>query len=195
MIAYLKGKIINKGQAYIVILVKDIGYKVFVNETIYADIDIGQDVELYIYQHVREDSLALYGFNNMLQLEMFELLLSISGIGPKSALGVLAMGRVEDLQDAIARGDFGMLTKVSGIGKKTAERVVLELREKVASIDRGSTQPDRTGQRSAISNSDEIDALMALGYSLTQARDALHGVDPKIKESGERIKAALKIIT
>ena len=119
---------------------------------------------------------------------MFELLLSISGIGPKSALGVLAISSVEDIKESISRGDSALLTKVSGIGRKTAERVVLELREKIGHIKDSGLEDGQGG----LVSGDEIDALMALGYSMPQSRDALRNVDPKTKDSGERIKEALK---
>ncbi len=190
MIAYLKGKIINKGAGYIILIIRDIGYKVFVNETVYSEVSISDEVKLYIYQHVREDALILFGFYSLDQLEMFELLLSVSGIGPKSALGVLAVGDVGFIKDSIAGGDFDMLTKVSGIGKKTAERVIMELRDKIVKLNILSS-----GTASISStNADEIDALMALGYSMQQSRDALKIVDPSIKDSGERIREALKSI-
>ena len=189
MISYLNGKILNKGNNYVIITVGGIGYQVFVNSTMLADLQIGQDAEVYTHQYVREDSLDLYGFKSMGDLEMFELLLSISGIGPKSALGVLAVASVEDVKESIARGDSSLLTKVSGIGRKTAERVVLELREKIGKL-KFETGNLKSGGGSA--SGDEIDALMALGYSMVQARDALRAVDPKIKDSGERIRQALK---
>ncbi|MBI4812456.1 Holliday junction branch migration protein RuvA [Candidatus Falkowbacteria bacterium] len=195
MISYLRGKIINKvpsagsGQAgFVILLVGDIGYKAHINAPMYADLKIGQEAEIYTHQYVREDALDLYGFQLMEELEMFELLLSISGIGPKSALGVLSVGNVEAVKDSIAHGDPTLLTKVSGIGRKTAERVILELREKVGSII-GNRQK---AEGSQMATGDEIDALMALGYSVQQARDALRQVDPKLKDSGERIKEALR---
>ncbi len=188
MISFLRGKILNKGQGYVIVEVNNVGYRVFVNSAMCADFDINQDVEVYTHQYVREDSLDLYGFKSLEDLEMFELLLSISGIGPKSALGVLAIASVADIKDSIARGDSALLTKVSGIGRKTAERVVLELREKIGATADGGKRTAESGNVSG----DEIDALMALGYSMAQARDALRAVDAKIKDSGERIKAALK---
>ncbi len=190
MISYLAGKVLNKSQNYIIIKVGDIGYQVFVNQTMFTDLEIGQDVEIYTHQYVREDALDLYGFKSMEELEMFELLLSISGIGPKSALGVLAIASVADIKESISRGDSALLTKVSGIGRKTAERVVLELREKISRTADGRRQTAENG--SGMVSGDEIDALMALGYSMTQARDALRAVDVKIKDSGERIKQALR---
>ncbi|MEA3463871.1 MAG: Holliday junction branch migration protein RuvA [Patescibacteria group bacterium] len=193
MISYLNGKILNKSQNYIIIKAGDVGYQVFVNPVIFADLEIGQDIEIYIHQYVREDALDLYGFKSMEELDMFELLISISGIGPKSALGVLAIASVADIKESISRGDSALLTKVSGIGRKTAGRVVLELREKIGNLSRyasGENGTLKSGTGSA--SGDEIDALMALGYSMPQARDALRAVDSKIKDSGERIKQALK---
>lgn len=187
MISYLDGKILNKGEGYVIIEVNNIGYQVFVGPVIYAELEMGKEAKLYTHQYVREDALNLYGFRSIEELEMFELLLSISGIGPKSALGVLSVGSVEDIRESISRGDSALLTKVSGIGRKTAERVILELREKVHSANSG-----QVGRGSGLFSGDEIDALMALGYSMQQAREALRAVEPKIKDSGERIKEALK---
>lgn len=189
MISYLSGKILNKGNGFFIVQVNNIGYKIFVNSTMYADFNIGQDIEVYTHQHVREDALDLYGFRSMNELEMFELLLSISGIGPKSALGVLAISSIDDIKESVSRGDSGLLTKVSGIGRKTAERVVLELREKIGHI-AGARKlgSDFSGSASG----DEIDALMAFGYSMQQARDSLRQIDAKIIDSGERIREALK---
>ena len=187
MISFLSGKILAKGNNFIILRVGDVGYKIFINAVFLADIKISAEAEIYTHQYVREEALDLYGFKLMEELEMFELLLSISGIGPKSALGVLAVGSVEDIKESISRGDPHLLTKVSGIGRKTAERVVLELREKVPSASSG-----QAGHKGGLVSGDEIDALMALGYSMQQARDALRAVDINIKDSGERIKAALK---
>ena len=192
MISFLRGKIISRGNSYIILEVNNIGYKVFVNENLLSSAKIGDTREVFTYQYVREDSLDLYGFNTEAELEFFELLLSISGIGPKSALGVLSIAQVDDLKNTIAAGDPSLLTKVSGIGRKTAERVVLELREKVSNLVSGTVF--RGGTSDMAASSDEIDALISLGYSLSQAREALAKVDPSIKNSGERIKQALKNI-
>ncbi len=190
MIAYLSGKIINKGSDYAIVRVHDIGYKIFVNSKMYAELQIGQSIDIYTHQHIREDASDLYGFNSLPELEMFELLLSISGIGPKSASAVLSVASIRDIKEAIVGGDSSLLTKVSGIGKKTAERVILELREKIRGI--GGGEPGGAPSGGAAASGDEIDALMALGYSLPQAREALQKVDSSTKESGERIKQALK---
>jgi Holliday junction DNA helicase RuvA len=189
MISFLRGKILNKGKGFVIVEVREVGYKVFVNPTMWAELEIGQEIDCYTHQYVREDSLDLYGFKSLADLELFELLLSISGIGPKSALGVLAIATPDDVKDSISRGDPALLQKVSGIGKKTAERVVLELREKIGYIsDNVSTQAEGGN----MSSGEEIDALMALGYSMQQAREALKNVNPDTKDSGERIREALK---
>ncbi|MDD5031993.1 MAG: Holliday junction branch migration protein RuvA [Patescibacteria group bacterium] len=189
MISYLKGKILGKGQNFAVVEVSNVGYKVFLNPTALLKSEAGKEIELFTHQYVREDALDLYGFKTPEELEFFELLLSISGIGPKSALGVLAIASVANIKESISRGDPSLLTKVSGIGRKTAERVVLELREKIDRLSyAGKT---KAGDGAAVSG-EEIDALMALGYSMTQARESLKQVDSKIKDSGERIRQALK---
>lgn len=190
MISFLRGKIINKSLNYVIIDVHDIGYKVFVNSSLISELVEDELAEIYIHQHVKEDILALYGFKNLEELELFELLLSISGVGPKSAIGVLAIASASEIKNSISTGDSSLLEKVSGIGKKTAERVVLELRDKVGKLRIGEKITGETAGMTA--SSDEIDALMALGYSLQQAREALRKVDPSIKDSGARIKEALK---
>ncbi len=187
MIMYLKGKVINKGAGFIVVNVNDIGYQVFLAQRFLETINLGQTIEIQTHQYVREDSLCLYGFKTIEELELFELLLSISGIGPKSALGVMSIAAVGDIKQSIMRGDSGLLTKVSGVGLKTAQRVILELKEKIGKIEYAAGK-----SAGNIGGSDEIDALMALGYSLSQARDALREVDVKVKDPGERIKLALR---
>jgi Holliday junction DNA helicase RuvA len=188
MLAFLRGQILNKGNGYVILETNNIGYQIFINAAAYADLKIGQEAEFYLYHNIREDADDLYGFKNFTELEFFKLLLSVSGVGPKSALGILGMASVEDIKESIGRGDPSLLTKVSGVGKKTAERIVLELRGKIDHL----TSVDNNGIVSTSANSDEIDALMSLGYSLQQARDALKNVDMNIKESGERIRAALR---
>lgn len=188
MISYLKGKIKHKGNGFAILEVNNIGYKIFIASLLNADLAIGQDVELYTHQYVREDALNLYGFKSLAELELFEMLIGISGIGPKSALGIMSIAAIADIKESIARGDSALLTKVSGIGRKTADRVILELREKIAKLGIGA----KGAGAGRLGSSDEIDALMALGYSLMQAREALNGVDAKIKDSGERIRQALR---
>lgn len=188
MIAYLRGKIISKNLNSMIIDVGGVGYQVFSGEKFLNELGLGQEVEVYTHHQVREDASDLYGFKSPEDLELFVLLLSVSGVGPKSALGVLQMATSDEVKEAIIRGDAGLLTKVAGIGQKTAERIVLELKTKVIRSAKGTGLIDSL----PVSGSDEIDALMSLGYSLSEARLALNAVSSELTDSGERVKAALK---
>jgi len=191
MISFLRGRIINKGLNYAMIEVANIGYQVFCGETLLNDLRLDSEAEIYTHHHIREEANDLYGFKALEDLELFELLLTVSGVGPKSALGVLTIASASDIKEAIIRDDANLLTKVSGIGKKTAERLVLELKNKIIRSGGAMT----TINSASLGGSDEIDALMSLGYSLSEARAALNLVDPTITDSGERVKAALKKMT
>jgi Holliday junction DNA helicase RuvA len=188
MIAFLRGQVRNKGWNYAIIETAGVGYRIFATENFLNELKNGAETEIYTHHAIREDASDLYGFKTREELELFELLLTVSGIGPKSALGVLAIASAVDIKEAIIRGDANLLTKVSGIGKKTAERLVLELKSKV--IRSGGAAV--TISTAILSGSDELDALMSLGYTLAEARTALNAVGPEVTDSGERVKAALK---
>ncbi len=190
MIAYLKWKIIHKGNGIIILENNNIGYKVFLGEELFNETPLSEERDFFIHQQVKEDGSALYGFRSIFDLELFELLISVSGVGPKSALGILNMAGGADVKEAILTGDAASLTKVSGIGKKTAERLVLELKTKILKL-----SDSKELLNSSISfGADEIDALISLGYSLVESREALKNIDPNIKDSGERVRAALKMM-
>jgi len=189
MIAYLKGNILAKNNHYLILENSGLGYQIYAGENFLADLKVGQIKEVYTHHRVREEASDLYGFNTLEELDLFELLLSVSGVGPKSALAVFSLASATDIKEAIIRGDAGLLTKVSGIGKKTAERLVLELKNKVARISGGTAL---FGNSSNSGVSDELEALMSLGYSLSEARDALNLVESSITSSAGRLKAALK---
>lgn len=186
MISYLKGKIILKKEKFIIISTGNVGYKVFV---ISSHGEAGEEIELFTYLNVREDLLALYGFAEYKELELFELLISVTGIGPKAGMGILALADPETIKIAIAKGDSGILTRVSGIGKKTAERVILELGNKFTISDVENME-DKTKEIG--NHSDALDALVSLGYSPNDAKKALANISPEIKDVGEKIKTALK---
>lgn len=190
MIAYLKGNVINKDLNSIILEIAGIGYRVFINENLLSSISLNQEIEIYTHHQVKEDASDLYGFRSKSDLELFELLISVSGVGPKSALGILNLASSHDIKEAIMTGDSASLTKVSGIGKKTAERLVLELKNKVMKLDGGL----EILNASVSFGADEIDALISLGYSMSEARDALRLINQDIKDSGERVKAALKLM-
>jgi Holliday junction DNA helicase RuvA len=188
MISFLRGKIIHKSLNSAILEVNNIGYQIFAGENFLAELRLNAEAEIYTHHTIREDASDLYGFKNSEDLELFGLLLTVSGVGPKSALGVLSLASAGDIKEAIARDDASLLTKVSGIGKKTAERVVLELKNKI--IRTAGTTTVLSSLTSG--SSDEIDALMSLGYSLSEAREALNALGSEIMDSGERVKAALK---
>ena len=134
MIGFLSGKIISLKTTKILLDVNGVGYVVFISINTFEEISNKEIVSIYIHTHVKEDSITLYGFHNESEKEMFELLISISGIGPKLALGVLSGIQTEDLKDAILNGDVSRIVAIPGIGKKTADRLILELRSKVGDV-------------------------------------------------------------
>lgn len=185
MIAKIKGKIEYLGENFAVVDVSGIGYKIFLTPYVIGKISGKEEGEFFVHTYVREDTLALYGFLNQDELEMFELLISITGIGPKAGLGILSIATPKTIKTAILNEDSSILTKVSGIGKKTAERVILELQNKIADISEGE-------KGEAVVDSDSIEALVTMGYSLTEAREAMKQVPEEVKDIGQRIKLALK---
>ncbi|MBP6931346.1 MAG: Holliday junction branch migration protein RuvA [Candidatus Pacebacteria bacterium] len=190
MIAHLTGTILYTTDKYTIIDVNGVGYKVFLSTTNIASCDTGSEKKFWIYTAVRETALDLYGFESINEMNFFELLLDVSGIGPKGALGILSIASIDSLQRAIATGDTGYLTKVSGIGRKTAEKIVIELRDKLkahAGVDGTSG-----GLRE---ESDMIEALKSLGYSQNEARDALKQIPSSVTDMNGKIKEALKILS
>ena len=188
VISFLDGTIEMKGEKFVVVGVAGVGYKVFVGaETLHKISEKNASVKLWTHQHVREDALELYGFLHFAELELFETLIGISGIGPKGALGVLSVAPVDTLKKAIASGDTSYLTRVSGIGRKTAEKIILELREKMAGKGVGIMDVPELKEEA-----DALDALVQIGYSQREAREALQRVPKETKGAEKRIKEALK---
>ena len=189
MISYIKGKISYIGANFIEVMVNDLGYKIFVTDNFLDKSKVGKEIEIFTHQHVREDALDLFGFDNREQLELFEKLIGVSGIGPKTALGVLSAATIEEIETAVIHDDVSVLTKVSGIGSKTAERIVLELKNKY----KGKIAPSSKGSNSS-EDADVIDALIGLGYGADDARTALRQIDKGLKGVDEKLKACLKLL-
>jgi len=187
MIASLKGKIELKTEKFIILDVNGVGYKIFCSASALKKIKVGkEESKFFIHLYPRENLLDLYGFFSFEELEFFENLISVSGIGPKAALSVMALESVETLKQAIASGQKTLLTKVSGIGSKTAERIILELKNKIfASVE---------DIKQLSSDGEAIDALVGLGYPIFKAREALKNVPASVKKMEDRIKEALKIL-
>jgi Holliday junction DNA helicase RuvA len=183
MISYLKGKIIYFDIKSVIVDVCGVGYKVFTNTSLLPNLDQTKDFEFFTYLAVRENSLDLYGFQNKKELDFFELLLSVSGIGPKSAMTILSVCSLSILLQAIRLNDSNQLVKNSGIGKKNAEKIVLELSGKIDRFDDGVSESINT-------NEDAMDALLSLGYSEKQIREVLKNIDSN--DTKDIIKLALK---
>ncbi len=188
MISSLEGKITLKSEKYAIIESGGIGFRVNMSEKTLSKIpQIGGSVKLFTYLSVKETGWDLFGFLTFDELEFFELLITISGIGPKTAANILSGASPDDLQEAIVMGDETILSRVSGIGKKVAEKIILELRTKVKKLAKG------TGEKFKVADEIEIiDALVALGYKVYEARDALKQIPPEIKGVENKVRETLK---
>jgi Holliday junction DNA helicase RuvA len=191
MIATLTGVVAEKTLESVVLDVSGVGYGVLVTNEDYGRLGSGDLTKLYIYEHIRETSHDLYGFLRTEAKELFELLLGVNGVGPKMALNVLSTGNVGEVAKAIAGGDVKSIQKANGVGKRVAERIVVELKDKVGleGIDLNATGL-LTSDR-AIAQDEAAEALITLGYSPQDAAKALDGVDKDLPTE-ERIKHALK---
>ncbi len=188
MLAFLRGQVLAKRSGSVIIENGGFGYQLFIGEKSWEATSIGQPAEFYLYHSLREDAEDLYGFSSLDELTLFELLVSVSGIGPKSALSILSLADAGQIKQAIILGDESLLTKVSGIGCKTAQRLILELRSKVTGL--LSTTDSANDQ--AIASSDDLEALIALGYNAQEARRALAKIDASISDPAKRLKLVLQ---
>lgn len=189
MIAKLEGIIVHIAEKFFIIDVSGVGYKLHATVETLSSSLLGDHASFWVYTAVRENSIDLYGFKNINELSFFELLLDVSGIGPRSALSILAIAPIDTLKRAIATGDTGYLNKVSGIGKKTAEKIIIELRDKLQDYKNDNDTPQTLRDESDI-----LEALKSLGYSQNEARDALKQVPPTTLGTNARIKEALQIL-
>jgi holliday junction DNA helicase RuvA len=180
MIAYLKGAILEKGLTYIILENGGIGYKVFVTPDVLKD-NIGDLTSLYIYHKVSDDGQSLFGLPDFATLQFFELLITVSGVGPKVALAILSAAKVDAVKSAIANQDAAVFTRISGVGLKTAEKIIVELKNKV------------TGDKLQVTSSEIFDALLALGYNQREVREVVGKLDNS-KPQGEQLKQALRML-
>ena len=185
MISYISGVVIEKETRFAIIDVGGLGYRVFVTEDTLRRLKIGATAKLKTHHAVREDTEELFGFLETDDLKLFELLLSVPGIGPKTSLNILNVATPETLRRSITSGETAYLTKISGIGRKTAEKIILELREKL-----GKSEED-DGLKEEV---DALEALKSLGYSHTEAREALKNIPKDAVNTSDRVKQALKIL-
>lgn len=191
MIAHLSGTIAEKfGAGSIVIDVHGVGYEVSVSAGDFQAVALSQDAKFYTYHHVREQAEELFGFSSLAAKKLFEMLITVQGVGPKAALAILSLGDAEQVRNAIANADSAFVQKAAGIGKKTAERVVVDLSDKVG-LPTHYGRADTPVQTKLNTSDEALEALMALGYTLADATKALENVDTNLP-TAQRVTMALK---
>lgn len=189
MITTLSGKVAEKLSEVVVLDIGGVGYGLYLTAEDYGHIKIGDDVKVYVYEHIRENSHDLFGFISQDTKALFEQLLGVNGVGPKMALNMLSIGTTKELKNAIAAGEVKFIQAANGVGKRVAERVVVDLKDKVGLI---STTSESLFMSSETAQKDEaVQALVGLGYSVSDAVNALSEVDDKLSTE-DRIKQALK---
>ena len=190
MIATLTGTVVEKLAELVIIDVNGVGYGLLVTAEDHGHLALEQTAKVYVYEHIRENTHDLFGFIQLETKALFELLLSVNGVGPKMALNMLSVGTADEVRAAIAGGDTKFMQSASGVGKRVAERVVVDLKDKVGLISTASADALFTSSNLA-SGDEAVQALVSLGYSSVDALSALSGVDPKLA-TADRIKEALK---
>lgn len=182
MIAYLKGTILEKSLTYLIVNNAGLGYKVFVTPE-FLQKSVGDEIALYTYMKVADDGQSLFGLPSFEALQFFELLITVSGVGPKVALAILSAAQIDAVKKAIAAQDAGVFTRISGIGNKTAERIIVDLKTKVGAL---------SGEAGA--SSEIFDALLALGYNQKEVRDVSAKLDHS-KTQEQQLKQALQMLS
>lgn len=190
MISFIKGQIVQKGINFLIIENNGIGYHVSTSQNTLIDLESDDNAAVFTYLHVREDNLSLFGFSNKEELEMFKKLISVNGVGPKAGLSILSIHDTNSLKRAIFENDTQTISKASGIGKKTASKIVLELKDKIGDIDNQVISENKKVVRNELD--DVIKVLISLGFSLNEANKSLEKIDIKGKNENQIIKEALK---
>ena len=190
MIAHIKGEVAEKFLNSVIVDVNGVGYEMSLTVLDYEAINVGEEHKFYTYHSVRENGEDLYGFSSLAAKKLFELLISVNGVGPKAGMAILSLAAPEDVRNAIANADVAFVSKASGVGKKSAERVIVDLRDKVGLPSHvGATEILKPTEK--VENDEALDALIALGFPLKEATAALEKVDKSLSVE-ERIKLALK---
>ena len=190
MIAHVFGKVAEKFNGSLVIDVHGVGYEVSVAAGDFDAVMLDQDVKFYTYHHVREQAEELFGFSSLAAKKLFEMLITVQGVGPKAALAILSLGDAEHVRNAIANADSAFVQKAAGVGKKTAERVVVDLSDKVG-LPTHYGRADTPVQVELNTSDEALEALMALGYTLADATKALENIDVNLP-TAQRVTEALK---
>lgn len=190
MIAHIRGIISEKFGNSVIVDVNGVGYEMLVPTPDFENIVLGEERKFFTYHAVRENSEELYGFSSLAAKKIFELLISVQGVGPKAGIAILSLAEAEEVRNAIANGDTAFISKASGVGKKSAERVIVDLRDKVGIPSRYGATEAKFGTVEEASD-EALDALIALGFPLKEATTALANIDPALPVE-ERVRLALK---
>ena len=186
MIAHIKGIITEKFINSIIIDVGGVGYELTVPALDFDAVNLDEEKKFYTHHSVRENSEELFGFSSLAAKRLFEMLITVNGVGPKAAIAIMSLGSAEEVRNAIANRDIAFVSSASGVGKKSAERIILEL------VDKVGVASSLTPVRRHVNDHDEaLDALMALGFQMKDATSALEEIDPSLPTS-ERVRLALK---
>lgn len=190
MIAHIQGQIAEKFENSVIVDVHGVGYELIISEPDFDKLNLGDEAKFYTYHSIRENSEELYGFSSLAAKKLFQMLISVQGVGPKAAIAILSLASPEEVRNAIANADAIFVSKASGVGKKTAERVIVDLGDKVGAPSHyGATEVKNA--KAPEQNDEALDALIALGFPLRDATAALEKVDPTLPTS-ERVRLALK---
>ena len=192
MIAHIIGEVAEKFDSSVIVDVNGVGYEIALTALDFDATTVGETQKFYTHHSVRENGEDLYGFSSLAAKKLFELLTSVNGVGPKAGMAILSLAAPEDVRNAIANADVAFISKASGVGKKSAERVIVDLRDKVGLPSHvGSTEVFVPSGNIKPEKDEALDALIALGFPLKEATEALEKVDKNLSVE-ERIKAALK---
>lgn len=192
MIAHIRGIVTEKIAGTIVVDVQGVGYELSVALGDFEAAQNGQEATFYTYHHIREQAEELFGFGSLAAKKLFQILIAVQGVGPKAALAILSLGSSEQVRNALAQGDAGFVQKAAGVGKKTAERIIVDVRDKVGVPTQfGTTESTLTAPTLGEQPDEAREALMALGYTLADATKALEGIAQDLP-TAERVRLALK---
>lgn len=192
MIAHIRGIVTEKIAGTIVVDVQGVGYELSVPLGDFEAAQNGQEATFYTYHHIREQAEELFGFGSLAAKKLFQILIAVQGVGPKAALAILSLGSSEQVRNALAQGDAGFVQKAAGVGKKTAERIIVDVRDKVGVPTQfGTTDSTLTAPTPGEQPDEAREALMALGYTLADATKALEGIAQDLP-TAERVRLALK---
>lgn len=194
MFYYIKGRVTHKELNFLVIDVGGVGYKIYTSMNTLSQAEPEKELKVYTYTHIREDIFDIYGFSKEEELHTFQMLISVSGVGPKAALAILSFMPSQDFALAVIKGDVKKITGAPGIGKKIAERIILELKDKINKDlkDSGSSEMAYQGVSQSSVFEEAVNALMVLGYSALESKGAVSNVDKSCTNVEEIIKASLK---